>query len=137
MEKNNLSRNKENELIMIGLFDCLTRVSIGDEFSVEDTLEGVYGMSFEDIPYFSKEIIIKSLSHLNEIIATFQEKMPKWKFSRINKVEQAILIMSYTNYKLVGDIDKKIVINTAINLSKKYLDDDDYKFVNAILDNVL
>ena len=94
-------------------------------------------MSFEDIPYFSKEIIIKSLSHLNEIIATFQEKMPKWKFSRINKVEQAILIMSYTNYKLVGDIDKKIVINTAINLSKKYLDDDDYKFVNAILDNVL
>ncbi len=137
MEKNNLSRNKENELIMIGLFDCLTRVSIGDEFSVEDTLEGAYGMPFEDIPYFSKEIVIKSLSHLNEIIATFQEKMPKWKFSRINKVEQAILIMSYTNYKLVGDIDKKIVINTAVNLSKKYLDDDDYKFVNAILDNVL
>ena len=137
MEKNSLTRNKENELIMISLFDCLTLVSIGDEFSLEDTLEGVYGMSYEDIPTFSKEVVIKSLSHLNEIIAIFQKNMPTWKFDRINKVEQAILIMSYANYKLVGDIDKKVVINTAVNLSKKYLDESDYKFVNGILDNVL
>ncbi|MCR5333061.1 MAG: transcription antitermination protein NusB [Bacilli bacterium] len=134
---NNLSRNKENELIMMSLYTCLTRVSIGDEFSVEETLEGVFEMPYEDIPVFSKEIIIKSLSHINEIIPVFQEHMPKWKFSRLNKVAQAILLMSYTNYKLVGDIDKVVVINTAVKLAKLYLDNDEYKFINAILDNVL
>ena len=134
---NNLSRSKENELIMMSLYTCLTRVSIGDEFSVEETLEGVFEMPYEDIPVFSKEIIIKSLSHINEIIPVFQEHMPKWKFSRLNKVAQAILLMSYTNYKLVGDIDKVVVINTAVKLAKLYLDNDEYKFINAILDNVL
>lgn len=112
-------------------------MSIGDEFSVEETLEGVFEMPYEDIPVFSKEIIIKSLSHINEIIPVFQEHMPKWKFSRLNKVAQAILLMSYTNYKLVGDIDKVVVINTAVKLAKLYLDNDEYKFINAILDNVL
>ena len=134
---NEVSRNKENELIMIALYDCLTRIAIGDEFSLEDTLEGVFGEPYDDIPYFAKEVVIKSLSHINEIIPIFQEKMPTWKFSRLNKVEQAILIMSYTNYKFVGDIDKSIVINTAIKLAKKYLDEKDYKFVNGVLDNVL
>lgn len=135
--ENSISRNKENELIMVSLYDCLTRIAIGDVFSVENTMEGVYGMVFDDIPLFSKEVVVKSLSHLNEIIPIFQEKMPKWKFSRLNKVEQAILVMSYTNFKLVGDIDKSVVINTAVKLAKAYLDNDDYKFVNAILDNVL
>ena len=45
--------------------------------------------------------------------------------------------MSYTNFKLVGDVDKGVVIDRAVRLAKTYLDKDDYKFVNAILDNVL
>ena len=33
--------------------------------------------------------------------------------------------------------DKRVIIDVAVRLAKKYCDKDDYKFVNAILDNLL
>lgn len=134
MEK--LTRNKQQELIMCSIYDALIFSSMGEEFSLENTMSNVFGLDFEEIPYYSKAIVIKTLSHINEIKKIFQEKMPKWSFDRLNVVEQSILLMSYTHYK-EEKVDKKIVIDVAIRLAKKYLDADDYKFVNAILDNVL
>ena len=34
-------------------------------------------------------------------------------------------------------VDKGVVIDIAVKLAKKYLSGKDYRFVNAILDNVL
>ena len=62
--------------------------------------------------------------------------MPKWNFDRLNLLEQAILVMSYT-HKQTQDTDKRIIINIAVKLAKNYLDKDDYKFGNGILDKVL
>lgn len=136
--ENEISRNKEHELIMTSIYDALIYIDSGETFSVEEIMESVFeNQKYDDISYFSKEVVIKSLSHLNEIIEIFQKNMPKWKFSRLNTLERAILLMSYTNFKLVGNVDKKVVIDTAVKLSKKFLDKADYKFVNAILDNVL
>ena len=46
--------------------------------------------------------------------------------------------MSYAHIHYTDDdVDKSVVIDVAVRLAKKYLDRDDYKFVNAILDNVL
>lgn len=110
---------------------------MNEDFSVEEVMEGVFEMPFEEIPLFSRTLVVKSLSHINEIIPEYQANMAKWNFSRLNNLEKAILLMSYANYKFVKESDKSVVINTAVNLSKKYLDKDDYKFVNAILDKVL
>ena len=63
--------------------------------------------------------------------------MDKWKFDRLNRLNQAILLLSLAHYYGVGEVEKAVVINVAVSLAKKYLDDNDYKFVNAILDNVL
>lgn len=132
-----LTRNQEHEYIMISIYDALTYTSMNEEFSLESIMEGVYGLAFDEIPYFSKEIVIKSLSHINEIVPVFQAKMPKWSFSRLNVIEQAILLMSFAHMNYSDKVDKKIIIDIAVRLAKKYLDKDDYKFVNAILDNVL
>ena len=137
MENNIISRNKEHELIMISIYDALTYVAMNEEFSLQDTMENIFLMPYENIPYFSKEVTIKALKNINEIIEAFQKNMPTWKFDRLNQVERAILLESYAAYKMVGDIDKKVMINVAINLSKKYLDKKDYKFVNGILDKIL
>lgn len=132
----NISRNKEQELIMISIYDALTYSSMGEEFSLEAIMEGIYRLPYDEISYYSKAIVVKTLAHINEIKKIYQEKMPKWSFDRLNPVEQAILLMSYTHSK-EEKVDKKIVIDIAVRLSKKYLDNDDYKFVNAILDNIL
>lgn len=132
-----ISRNQEHELIMVCIYDALIYTEMDEVFSLEDVMEGVFMTPYDEIPYFSKEVVIKSLSHVNQIKEAYQAFMPKWNFDRLNAVERAILLMSYANYHYVKDVDKSVVIDLAVRLSKKYLDKDDYKFVNGILDNVL
>lgn len=136
MESLFLSRNQEHELIMTCIYDALTYSNMGEEFSVEEILCSVFEVNYDEISFFVKEIVIKSLSHVNEIKKVFQENMPKWSFDRLNLVEQSILLMSYTHRRYENS-EKSIVIDIAVKLAKKFLDKDDYKFVNAILDKVL
>lgn len=131
-----ISRNQEHELVMICIYDALIYSEMDEVFSLEDIMEGVYMTTYDEIPYFSKEIVIKSLKDVNEIKAVFQANMPKWRFDRLNALERAILLMSYTNAK-VEQTEKRVVIDVAVRLAKKYLDKDDYKFVNAILDKII
>ncbi len=136
--ENNLSRNKEQELIMISIYDALIYITSDMEFSLEKIVSSVYECSYSDVPLFSKEVIIKSLSNYNTIVPIYQDKMPKWKFDRINNISKAILLMAYAQNKLIKDkTDKSVVIDVSVRLAKKYLEDKDYKFINAILDNVL
>lgn len=136
MESLFLSRNQEHELIMTCIYDALVYSNMNKEFSVEEIMCSVFGVDYDDISFFAKENVIKSLAHINEIKNVFQQRMPKWSFDRLNLVEQSILIMSYT-HKQTQNVDKSIVINVAVKLAKKFLDKDDYKFVNGILDKVL
>jgi len=136
MESLFLSRNQEHELIMTCIYDALTYSNMNQEFSIEDIMCSVFNVEYDEISFFVKEIVIKSLSHVNEIKKIFQEKMPKWSFDRLNLVEQSILLMSYT-HKQNENSDKRIIIDVAVKLAKKFLDKDDYKFVNAILDKIL
>ena len=136
MESLYLSRNQEHELVMTCIYDALTYSNMGQEFDLKEIFESVFGVDYDDISLFVKETVIKSLSHVNEIKQIFQNNMPNWSFDRLNVVEQAILLMSYT-HKQNENSDKRIIIDIAIRLAKKYLDKDDYKFVNAILDKVL
>lgn len=136
--ENNLSRNKEQELIMISIYDALIYITSDMEFSLEKIVSSVYECSYSEVPLFSKEVIIKSLSNYNTIVPIYQDKMPKWKFDRINNISKAILLMAYTQNKLIKDkTDKSVIIDVSVRLAKKYLEDKDYKFINAILDNVL
>ena len=84
----------------------------------------------------------------DEIIKTFNANMRKWTFDRLNRVEQAILMLAYVHFYYVEpDVDKSVVIDVAIKLAKSYLDmgfdkvknkeKGDYQFVNAILDKTL
>ena len=132
-----ISRNQEHDLIMISIYDAIIYSEMEEMFSLEDVMEGIYMIPYEDIPFFSREVVIKSLANINDIKAVFQKNMPKWKFDRLNALERAILLMSYTHSKLEETADKKVIIDVAVRLSKKYLDKDDYKFVNAILDKTL
>ena len=136
MESLFLSRNEEHELIMTCIYDALLYSNMDKEFSVEEIMCSVFEVEYDEISFFVKEMVIKTLSHINDIKSVFQANMPKWSFDRLNLVEQSILLMSYT-HRQIENSDKRIIINIAVKLAKKFLDKDDYKFVNGILDKVL
>ena len=57
---------------------------------------------------------------MNEIIKKIEPKLVNWTFVRLNRLAQAILIMSVAHYFYIGNVDKAIVINVAVVLAKKY-----------------
>ena len=49
----------------------------------------------------------------------------------------SILMLGITEYKYIGNVDKSVIIDVCVKLAKKYADEKDYRFVNALLDKIL
>ncbi len=58
-----------------------------------------------------------------------------WQLRRLIKVDQDILRIALAEI-LYLEIDKKIAINEAIELAKRYSDEDGYRFINGVLRRV-
>jgi len=136
MSTNN-TRNQNQALAMSCVYDFLTRVEMGVEINVKELLERVCAAPFEEIDTFISEVVIKVIKNHEEIVAMLQANMLKWKFSRLNRIAQSILLLSVAHYRFVGGVERGIVIDIAVRMAKRYLDSGDYKFINAILDNTL
>jgi len=133
-----ITRNQAQEKTLLALYGALTYLDMKEEVDVESLVSGIYDLPYADCPYFTKAILIAALKSLNGEIEAYNARMNKWTFDRLNRVEQALLLLSYSQYFYVEqDVDKAAVINVAVLLAKKYLEATDYKFVNAILDKVL
>ena len=94
------------------------------------------------IKTINSDILEKSSSsHISniviDIIDLIEPNLMNWKFSRLNLLTQSIFLLAVSHYQYVKEVDKKIVIDNAVKLAKKYVDVKDYAFVNAILDKVL
>lgn len=136
--KQELSRNALQKVAMTAVYDALTQQNMGYPVNVEEIVSSLMDLPYEECNYFVKAAVIFSLKHQQEIIAVFTEHMRNWTFDRLNRVEQAILLLSYVHYFYIDpEVDRAVVINIAVRLSKDYLGDKDYRFVNAILDKVL
>ncbi|MEG0423116.1 MAG: transcription antitermination factor NusB, partial [Erysipelotrichaceae bacterium] len=58
-----------------------------------------------------------------------------WQFDRLGFVEQAILLLACCELDL-ETTQKPIIIDEAITLTKKYCDEETYKLVNGVLDQL-
>lgn len=61
----------------------------------------------------------------------------RWKLSRLSHVDRAILRLSVYQMKYCPDIPHKVVLNEAIEISKKYSTEQSPRFINGVLDAVL
>ena len=64
-----------------------------------------------------------------------QPHLKEWTLDRLLKTDRIILRMA-TFELLQSDTPKKVVINEAVELAKKFSDDDHYKFINGVLSNI-
>ncbi len=134
-----MTRNQTQKIAVFAVYDVLTYVSMGWEVDIEDIISGLAERPYEECDNYLKKVVLESIKHINEIIPVYNANMKKWTFDRLNRVEQAVLLVAYAQFHYVEtDIDKRIVIDVAIKHAKTYCDPlKDFKFVNAILDKVL
>lgn len=58
-----------------------------------------------------------------------------WKFDRLGKIEQSILLLALAELEQ-GFQAKAIIVNEAIELAKNYADDNSFRLINGVLDSL-
>ena len=76
---------------------------------------------------------IENHEKIDELI---KSHLSGWDFNRVNRVSLAILRMSVYSLLFQKDVPATIVIDEAIDIAKDYGQDDSFKFINAVLDNI-
>jgi transcription antitermination protein NusB len=70
-----------------------------------------------------------------EIEQTISEVLVSWQLSRLPRLDRDILKIAVAEIKYL-EIPKKVAINEAIELAKRYTDEEGYRFVNGVLRKV-
>lgn len=130
------SRNKLQELIVFCIYQYLFYYSSDNKPSISEIIESVFECKVKECDPFVKKLFKDSIKYADSSIKDISKYLNEWTFDRLNLLEQAILLSAYTQFKYMEQ-PKQVVINVSVELSKKYCDDNSYKFINGVLDNCL
>lgn len=95
--------------------------------------------ALEELDLSGEDFVRKSISSFLNNFSSIDEKLTSnldSKRKRLSKVLRSILYLSI-NEMYFMDIPVSVSINEAVNLAKKYSDEDDYKLVNSILGSIV
>lgn len=113
-----------------------------ESLDYEDSLMSVidnFNRGFDLAIPFNSELVKAVdgiITHKDALDAAYIPYLDNWRFERISIMVKLILRFAVWEI-LYGDVDKKIVINEAIELSKGFAEKDAYRFVNGVLDKYI
>lgn len=85
---------------------------------------------------FCRMLISGTIENIEKIDETIKAHLNNWDFSRLNKVDLAVLRISVYPLLFQQEMPSTIIIDEAVDISKEYGSDDSFKFINAILDSI-
>jgi N utilization substance protein B len=72
-------------------------------------------------------------THAEEIDREIESRLKRWRVERLPRVSLAILRLSVAEMRYGPPEMDSVVINEAVELAKKYGDEQDYQFINGVL----
>jgi len=105
----------------------------------EDILEGTElfrGVTKAAADY-AREIFLGAAAHLTEIDRLIRGHSRRWKLNRIAAIDRNILRLAVFELLHRPEIPAAVIINEALEIARKYSDDEAPKFVNGVLDGIL
>jgi transcription antitermination protein NusB len=94
------------------------------------------GTTAADTLAFARLLIQGAVENLGQIDETIKGQLENWDFTRLNRVDLALLRMSVYCLLFQQDIPASVTIDEAVDISKTYGTADSYRFVNGVLDGV-
>jgi transcription antitermination factor NusB len=88
-----------------------------------------------DIP-FIVDLIRGTINAIVTIDAIVEETSSKWKISRMDAIDRAILRIAAYELVIKGELSSSVVINEAVEIAKRYGGEQSSAFINAILDSI-
>ncbi|GMO36862.1 MAG: transcription antitermination factor NusB [Termitinemataceae bacterium] len=85
---------------------------------------------------FARLLIAGTIENIEQIDGIIKSLLVNWDFSRLKRVDLAVLRMSIYSLLFQKDIPASVVIEESVKICIDYGTDESFKFVNALLDNV-
>ena len=127
-----LKRSLLREKIMIILYQIDIAISQKINYDVDKIIKDNVEVDNE----FVKQIVYGVITYKDEIDKKANKYMLDWTIDRLDKTGASILRMAIYEI-LYTDTPELVVINEAIELSKKYSDENVRKIINAVLDKIV
>jgi N utilization substance protein B len=90
----------------------------------------------EETLTFARLLIQGTLERLPDVDAVIKKHLENWDFSRLSRVDLALLRVSVYCLMYQKDIPPTVTIDEAVDISKNFGTEDSYRFVNGVLDGV-
>lgn len=126
------TRSELREKIMIILY----QIDINRKQNIDYSVEKIIRENLDIDNEFVRDIVYGVITYESDIIKEANKYMKDWSIDRIDRTGAAILKMAIYELKYT-DTPPIVVINEAIELAKKYSDDDVRKMINAVLDKMI
>ena len=127
--RNKISRYKMREQAFILSFETLFSDTDIDELI--DNAGDARDEFLSDYAISCAKGIVEHQAAVDEVIASHLKE--GWKISRISRTSLAILRVALYEMLFVEEVPVSVSINEAVELSKKYSNEDDTAFVNGLL----
>lgn len=89
----------------------------------------------KEVRNYALEILSKVNEHQPEIDEKLNKSMTDWQLNRLPRIDQDILRMALAEIAYLGT-PEKVAINEAIEIAKRYSDEDSHRFINGVLRRV-
>jgi len=124
-----MNRHQQRVKLMIAIYQYLLLKN--DLSEVADEIQ----TSDPEINTYFYDVLSAIEKNEDSLIQKIDERLIDWDYERLGYIEQAILLLGIVEITML-DYDKAIVIDEAIILAKEYCDEDTYKLINGILDQL-
>ena len=125
------TRSGAREMAMRILYQVSVFEKAKASYDLDEMFMDIAGRNKKFIENIVNEVILKK----EELDKKANKYLINWEINRLNMVDQAIFEIAI--YELIyTDTPKKVVIDEAINLSKKYSEESVVKMLNGVLDKI-
>ena len=86
----------------------------------------------QEVRDYALEILIQVNRHKAEIDQLLTDAMVDWQLNRLARIDRDILRIAVAELMYL-ELKEQVAINEAIELAKRYSDEDSYRFINGVL----
>ncbi len=113
----------------------LYQISLYEKNKIDYDFDEVIKENLDSIDNFVLELVHGVIDNKSSIDELADKYLDNWELRRLGLTDQAIIRIAI--YELLyTDIDGKVVIDEAINISKEYSDEKVVKMINGVLDKI-
>jgi transcription antitermination protein NusB len=86
----------------------------------------------EEVVGYTIEILTAVNAHRTEIDELLNQAMVDWQMSRLPRIDRDILRIAVAEVLYLG-VQEQVAVNEAVELAKRYSDEESYRFLNGVL----